>query len=77
MMHSLINTWGLVERRGKRGDIRYTLSAEGIRYVTPQGPRPAPDHAGHLEHGPHDRPSGPQTTRGPSYRHVGAADEAR
>ena len=34
MMPSLINTWGLVERRGKRGDTRYTLSAEGIRYVT-------------------------------------------
>ncbi len=34
MMHSLVDTWGLVERRGKRGDVRYTLSAEGIRYVT-------------------------------------------
>ena len=34
MMHSLIDTWGLVERRGKRGDTRYTLSADGIRYVT-------------------------------------------
>ena len=34
MMHNLVNTWGLVERRGKRGDTRYTLSAEGIRYVT-------------------------------------------
>ena len=34
MMRSLVNTWGLVERRGKRGDTRYTLSAEGIRYVT-------------------------------------------
>ena len=34
MMHSLVDTWGLVERRGKRGDTRYTLSAEGIRYVT-------------------------------------------
>ena len=34
MMHSLVNTWDLVERRGKRGDNRYTLSAEGIRYVT-------------------------------------------
>ena len=34
MMHSLVNTWGLVERRDKRGDTRYTLSAEGIRYVT-------------------------------------------
>ena len=34
MMHSLANTWGLVERRGRRGDTRYTLSAEGIRYVT-------------------------------------------
>ena len=34
MMRSLVNTWGLVERRGKPGDTRYTLSAEGIRYVT-------------------------------------------
>ena len=34
MMRSLVNTWGLVERRGKRGDTRHTLSAEGIRYVT-------------------------------------------
>ena len=34
MMRSLVNTWGFVERHGKRGDIRYTLSAEGIRYVT-------------------------------------------
>ena len=34
MMRSLVDTWGLVERRGKRGDTRYTLSAEGIRYVT-------------------------------------------
>ena len=34
MMHSLMNTSGLVERRGQRGDTRYTLSAEGIRYVT-------------------------------------------
>ncbi len=34
MMRSLVNTWGLVERRGKRGGMRYTLSAEGIRYVT-------------------------------------------
>ncbi len=28
MMHSLVDTWDLVERRGKRGDIRYTLSDE-------------------------------------------------
>ena len=34
MMRNLVNTWGLVERRGKRGDTRYTLSTEGIRYVT-------------------------------------------
>ena len=34
MMQSLVDTWGLVERRGKREDVRYTLSAEGIRYVT-------------------------------------------
>ncbi len=34
MMRSLVDTWGLVEQGGKRGDVRYTLSAEGIRYVT-------------------------------------------
>ncbi len=34
MMHGLVKTWGLVEQRGKRGDRRYTLSDEGIRYVT-------------------------------------------
>ena len=34
MMRSLVDTWGLVEQRGKRGDVRYTLPAEGIRYVT-------------------------------------------
>ena len=34
MMHSLVNTWGLIEQRGRRGDRRYTLSAEGIRYIT-------------------------------------------
>ena len=27
MMHSLVNTWSLVERRGQRGNTRYTLSA--------------------------------------------------
>ncbi len=34
MMNPLVNAWGLVERRGKRGNVRYTLSDEGIRYVT-------------------------------------------
>ena len=34
MVHSLVKTWGLVERRGQRGDVRYTLSDEGIRCVT-------------------------------------------
>ena len=34
MIRNLVNTWGLVERRGQRGNTRYTLSAEGIRYVT-------------------------------------------
>ena len=34
MMHSVVDTRGLVERHGKRGDTRYTLSAEGIQYVT-------------------------------------------
>ena len=34
MVRSLVNVWGLIERHGQRGDVRYTLSAEGIRYVT-------------------------------------------
>ena len=34
MMHSLVDAWGLVERRGSRGETRYTLGTEGIRYVT-------------------------------------------
>ena len=34
MTHNLVNIWGLIERRGRRGDTRYTLSVEGIRYVT-------------------------------------------
>ena len=34
MMHNLVSAWGLLERRGKRGDTRYTLSDEGIRYIT-------------------------------------------
>ena len=34
MMRSLVDTWGLIERHGKRGNVRYTLSAEGIRFIT-------------------------------------------
>ena len=34
VMRGLVKTWGLVERHGKRGEVRYTLSDEGIRYVT-------------------------------------------
>ena len=34
MLHGLVKAWGLVERRGKKGNVRYTLSEEGIRYVT-------------------------------------------
>ena len=34
VMRGLVKTWGLIERHGKRGEVRYTLSDEGIRYVT-------------------------------------------
>ena len=34
VMHNLVSTRGLIERHGKRGETRYTLSTEGIRYVT-------------------------------------------
>ena len=32
--HSLVNDWALVEQRGKRSDVRYTLSERGIGYIT-------------------------------------------
>ena len=34
IMQSLVDAWGLVECLGSRGETRYTLAAEGIRYVT-------------------------------------------
>ncbi len=34
MMHNLVKTWGLEERQGKRREVRYTLSDEGIPYAT-------------------------------------------
>ena len=34
MTRNLQDPWGLVEQHGKRGDVRYTLSDRGIRYVT-------------------------------------------
>ena len=34
MTRSLATTWGLVEQHGSRGDVRYTLSQRGIRYIT-------------------------------------------
>ncbi len=34
MTRSLQDTWGLIEQRGKRSDVRYTLSERGIGYVT-------------------------------------------
>ena len=34
IMRGLVKTWGLIERHGTRGEVRYTLSGEGIRYVT-------------------------------------------
>ena len=34
VIHILIGKWGLVQRSGRRGDTRYSLSDEGIRYIT-------------------------------------------
>ena len=34
MTRSLTQTWGLIEQHGKRSDVRYTLSEQGIRYIT-------------------------------------------
>ena len=33
VMRSLVDTWGLIERRGRRGGVRYTLSDGGIRHI--------------------------------------------
>ena len=33
VMRSLADTWGLIERHGRRGEARYTLSDNGIRHV--------------------------------------------
>ncbi len=33
MVHSLTDTWGLIERHGRRGGVRYTLSEDGIRHI--------------------------------------------
>ena len=77
MMRSLVNAWGLVERQGQRGDTRYTLSAEGIRYITHRDRAQLPTTQGIWSTAPHRRQTGPQTVRGPPHRHVGEADEAR
>ena len=34
MTRRLADAWGLVEQRGKRSDVRYTLSERGIGYIT-------------------------------------------
>lgn len=34
MTRSLTHTWALVEQHGKRSDVRYTLSEQGIRHIT-------------------------------------------
>ena len=34
MMHSLIEKWSMIERHARPGDTRYSLSDEGIRYVS-------------------------------------------
>ena len=34
LTRGLIDPWGLLDRKGKRGDTRYALSEEGIRYIT-------------------------------------------
>ena len=39
MMHSLVDTWGLVGRRGRRGDTRYTLGLDWTRHEESSGIR--------------------------------------
>ena len=44
VMHRLVNTWGLIEHLGKRGDIRYTLSADVPHLSAGGNLTPAPLH---------------------------------
>ena len=37
MMRSLVDTWGLVERRGKRGDVRYVTHRDRAKLHTTRG----------------------------------------
>ena len=77
MTHSLVKTWGLVERRGqaRRGSLHPVRRGHTLRH--PPGPGRAAHHAGHLEHGAHRRQRGTAPSRGPPHRDVGEADEAR
>ena len=77
MMRSLVNTWGLIERRAQRGRHPLHPVRRGHTLRHAQGPRPASHDAGHLEHGPHHRQTGPEASRGTPHRDVGEADEAR
>ena len=73
-----MNTWGLVERNGaKRGDTRYTLSDEGIRYVTHRDRAELPTTRGIWSTEFTTDRAGPQTSCGTPHRDVGEADEAR
>ena len=77
MLHNLVNAWGLVERRGQRGDVRYTLSEEGIRYVTHRDRAQLPTTRGIWSTELTTDNWGPQAAPGPPHRDLGAADQAR
>ena len=65
MMHNLVKTWGMVERHGKRGDVRYTLSDEGIRYVTHRDRAQLPTTQGIWSTAPVEGRTGPNQTSSP------------
>ena len=77
MMRNLVNTWGLVERQGKRGDTRYTLSAEGIRYVSHRDRAQLPTTQGIWSTALTTDKQGRRRHAGTPHRDVGEADEAR
>ena len=65
MMRSLVDTWGFVERHGQRGNVRYTLSAEGIRYVTHRDRAELPTTRGIWSTAPVEGRTGPNQTSSP------------
>ena len=59
---------GRATRKARRHPLHLVIQGHTLHY--PPRPSPTPDDAGHLEHSPHHRPSGPETARGRGRRNT-------